>query len=172
MQAALYLIPVTLGDTDPDRVLPTYNREIIAGIRHFAVENIRSARRFLRRSNRDIDIDSLTFYTLDEHTRPEEIAAFLAPLRAGEPMGIISEAGCPAIADPGADLVAIAQREGLPVVPTRRTIIDIVVSDGQRVQRTKFCLHRLLACRWRRAGTKDTTNRTTRLTKRTKLKFS
>lgn len=117
MQAALYLIPVTLGDTDPDRVLPTYNREIIAGIRHFAVENIRSARRFLRRSNRDIDIDSLTFYALDEHTRLEEIAAFLAPLRAGEPMGIISEAGCPAIADPGADLVAIAQREGLPVVP-------------------------------------------------------
>jgi len=117
MQAALYLIPVTLGDTNPDRVLPTYNREIIAGIRHFAVENIRSARRFLRRSNRDIDIDSLTFYTLDEHTHLEEIAAFLAPLRAGEPMGIISEAGCPAIADPGADLVAIAQREGLPVVP-------------------------------------------------------
>lgn len=117
MQAALYLIPVTLGDTEPDRVLPAYNREVIAGIRYFAVENIRSARRFLRRSNHDIDIDSLTFYTLDEHTRPEEIATFLTPLRAGEPMGVISEAGCPAIADPGADLVAIAQREGLPVVP-------------------------------------------------------
>ena len=117
MQAALYLIPVTLGDTDIDRVLPNHNRTIIAGISHYVVENIRSARRFLRKSNPDIVIDDLTFYTLDEHTRPEEIASFLAPLRDGKPVGIISEAGCPAIADPGADLVAIAQREGLPVVP-------------------------------------------------------
>lgn len=117
MQAALYLIPVTLGDTEIDRVLPSHNRNIIAGISHYVVENIRSARRFLRRSNPDIVIDNLTFYTLDEHTRPEEIASFLAPLREGKPVGVISEAGCPAIADPGADLVAIAQREGLKVVP-------------------------------------------------------
>ena len=117
MQAALYLIPVTLGDTEIDRVLPNHNRTIIASISHYVVENIRSARRFLRRSNPDIVIDDLTFYTLDEHTRPEEIASFLAPLREGKPMGVISEAGCPAIADPGADLVAIAQRENLPVVP-------------------------------------------------------
>ena len=117
MQAALYLVPVTLGDTEIDRVLPNHNRTIIAGISHYVVENIRSARRFLRRSNPDIVIDDLTFYTLDEHTRPEEIASFLAPLREGKPMGVISEAGCPAIADPGADLVAIAQRENLPVVP-------------------------------------------------------
>ncbi len=117
MQSALYLIPVTLGDTTIDRVLPEYNRQIIAGISHFVVENIRSARRFLRRSNPDIIIDNLTFYTLDEHTRIEDISTLLTPLREGKPMGIISEAGCPAIADPGADLVAIAQREGLPVVP-------------------------------------------------------
>ncbi len=117
MQAALYLIPVTLGETAIDRVLPEYNRQVIAGIRHYIVENIRSARRFLRHSNPDIIIDELTFTVLDEHTRIEEIASMLAPLRAGEPVGVISEAGCPAIADPGADLVAIAQREGLPVIP-------------------------------------------------------
>lgn len=117
MQSALYLIPVTLGDTAIERVLPEYNRQIIAGISHFVVENIRSARRFLRCSNPDIIIDNLTFYTLDEHTRIEDISTLLTPLREGKPMGIISEAGCPAIADPGADLVAIAQREGLPVVP-------------------------------------------------------
>lgn len=117
MQAALYLIPVTLGDTEINRVLPDHNRQVIANIKHFAVENIRSARRFLRRSNPDIVIDDLTFYTLDEHTRAEEVSSFLAPLRQGLPMGVISEAGCPAIADPGADLVAIAQSEGLPVVP-------------------------------------------------------
>lgn len=117
MQAALYLIPVTLGDTAIERVLPDYNREIIAQIKYFVVENIRSARRFLRRSNPDIVIDELTFYTLDEHTRAEEISAFLTPLREGNPIGVISEAGCPAIADPGADLVAIAQTENMPVVP-------------------------------------------------------
>lgn len=117
MQTALYLIPVTLGDTSIERVLPEYNREIIAGIKHFVVENIRSARRFLRRSNPDIVIDELHFSTLDEHTRVEEIASMLTPLREGHPVGVISEAGCPAIADPGADLVAIAQREGLPVIP-------------------------------------------------------
>ncbi len=117
MQTALYLIPVTLGDTTIDRVLPNYNREIIAGIKHFVVENIRSARRFLRRSNPDIIIDELSFYTLDEHTRLEEVSTLLNPLRQGESIGIISEAGCPAIADPGADLVAVAQQEGFNVVP-------------------------------------------------------
>lgn len=115
--AALYLIPVTLGDTPIDRVLPSYNREIISGISHFVVENVRTARRFLKKSNPDINIDLLTFYTLNQHTRPEEVSGYLAPLAAGSSVGIISEAGCPAIADPGADVVAIAQRTGYKVVP-------------------------------------------------------
>ena len=72
--AALYLIPVTLGDTPVDRVLPAYNNTIISGISHFIVENIRTARRFLKKSNPEINIDSLTFYTLNGHTRPEEVS--------------------------------------------------------------------------------------------------
>ena len=115
--AALYLIPVTLGDTPVDRVLPAYNNTIISGISHFIVENIRTARRFLKKSNPEINIDSLTFYTLNGHTRPEEVSDYLTPLAAGFSVGIISEAGCPAIADPGADVVAIAQRAGYKVVP-------------------------------------------------------
>ncbi len=114
---ALYLIPVTLGETPHERVLPAYNREVIAGIRHFIVENVRTARRFLKRCDPATDIDALTFYTLDRHTPVEDIAGYLAPLAAGESVGIISEAGCPAIADPGADVVAIAQRKGFRVVP-------------------------------------------------------
>ena len=113
----MYLLPVTLGDTPTENVLPVYNREVADGIRHFIVEDVRSARRFLKKQNRDADIDSLTFYTLDKHTRPEEVSDYLKPLEAGEPMGVISEAGCPAVADPGADVVAIAQRKGLKVVP-------------------------------------------------------
>lgn len=117
LQAALYLIPVPLGETSIDRVLPDYNRTIIAGIKHYIVENVRTARRFLKKSNPDIVIDELTFYTLDKHTAPESISEYLLPLGNGLPMGVISEAGCPAIADPGADVVAIAQRNGYPVVP-------------------------------------------------------
>ena len=117
MQASLYLIPVPLGETELDHILPPHNHKIIGGIRHFIVENIRTARRFLKKSNPDIVIDELTFYTLNKHTSPEEVSDYLKPIEAGESIGIISEAGCPAIADPGADVVAIAQRKGYKVVP-------------------------------------------------------
>lgn len=117
MKPALYLIPVTLGNTPLDRVLPSYNTDIIRGIRHFIVEEIRTARRFLKQVDRDIDIDALTFYPMGKHADTARFAEYLAPLRRGEAVGVISEAGCPAVADPGADIVAIAQREGLPVVP-------------------------------------------------------
>ena len=108
--AALYLIPVLLGDTSVERVLPAYNREIVLGIRHFIVEDVRSARRFLKKVDKDFDIDGSTFYPLNKHTAPEEISGYLKPLEEGSSMGVISEAGCPAIADPGADVVVIAQR--------------------------------------------------------------
>ena len=115
--AALYLIPVTLGDTPLNQVLPAYNTDIILGIHHFIVEEIRTARRFLKQVCREIDIDSLTFYTIGKHADAAQFSQYLEPLRKGESVGIISEAGCPAVADPGADVVAIAQREGLHVVP-------------------------------------------------------
>lgn len=117
MTTALYLIPVTLGDTPLESVLPAYNKEIILGIKHFIVEDLRSARRFLKKVDREIDIDTLTFFTLNKHTSPGELSEYLKPLIAGNSVGIISEAGCPAIADPGADIVAIAQQKGLKVIP-------------------------------------------------------
>ena len=114
---ALYLIPSLLSDGNPADVLPTTNLSLLRNIRHYVVENVRSARRFLKKCDRDIDINAITFYELSEHTDPASVAAYLAPLEQGEPVGVISEAGCPAIADPGADLVAIAQRKGLRVKP-------------------------------------------------------
>lgn len=117
-EAALYLIPVQLSAASAiSNVLPDGNRRIIAGIRHFIVENVRSARRFLKKTDPSTDISALTFTVLDEHTDRSQVAGMLRPLENGEPMGIISEAGCPAIADPGADAVAVAQRRGLKVVP-------------------------------------------------------
>ena len=95
MDTALYLLPVTLGDTPVEKVLPSYNREIILQIRHFIVEDVRSARRFLKKVDRDINIDELTFYPLNKHTSPEAISGYLKPLQEGNSMGVISEAGCP-----------------------------------------------------------------------------
>lgn len=115
--ASLYLIPVTLGDTSLDRVLPDYNREVVGGIKHFVVENVRTARRFLKKTDPSVDIDGICFFVLNKHTAPEEIAGFIEPLQNGYPVGVISEAGCPAIADPGADIVRIAQQKGYRVVP-------------------------------------------------------
>lgn len=117
MQASLYLIPVTLGETSIEQVLPIYNKEIILQIKYFIVENIRSARRFLKKVDSNINIDKLTFYELNKHTKPEQIENYLQPMTNGFHIGIISEAGCPAIADPGSDIVAIAQRKNYKVVP-------------------------------------------------------
>ena len=113
----LYLFPVALGDTPLQNVLPSHNIDIISSIKYFIVENIRSARRFLKACNRSIDIDQLTFYTLNEHTDHASIPSMLEPMAQGHSMGIISEAGCPAIADPGADVVAIAQQRGYNIEP-------------------------------------------------------
>lgn len=113
----LYLFPVPLSDNTIAQVLPQYNIAVIKEIKYFIVENVRSARRFLKQCDRAIDIDSLTFYTLNEHTDASELPAMLRPMEEGHSMGIISEAGCPAIADPGADIVAIAQQRGYAVAP-------------------------------------------------------
>lgn len=83
MDTALYLLPVTLGDTSVETVLPAYNKEIILQIRHFIVEDVRSARRFLKKVDKGIDIDSLTFYPLNKHTSPEAISGYLKPLVHG-----------------------------------------------------------------------------------------
>ncbi|MBR4065341.1 MAG: SAM-dependent methyltransferase [Bacteroidaceae bacterium] len=140
METALYLLPVTLGDTPLDNVLPRYNKEVIMGIRHFIVEDVRSARRFLRSVDSQFDIDGSQFFELNKHTAPEVVAGFLKPLQEGKPMGVISEAGCPAVADPGADVVAIAQRKGLKVVPLvgPSSIILSVMASGFNGQSFAF----------------------------------
>lgn len=113
----LLLFPVPLSAQEPAKVLPAYNLELLREVKHFVVENLRSARRFLRSVSRDIVIDDLDLQELSEHTRPEEVEALLAPMEQGFDLGVISEAGCPAVADPGADLVAAASRRGYRIEP-------------------------------------------------------
>lgn len=117
MTPSLYLIPVTLGETSVAKVLPDSNLSIIQSLKYFIVEDIRSARRFLKKCDSTIDIDLLTFFELNKHTSPSAISDYLIPLTKGFSVGILSEAGCPAIADPGAAVVAIAQQKKLKVVP-------------------------------------------------------
>ena len=143
LEAGLYLIPTQLSDVSLDRVLPAHNIEVVRGIRYFVVESVRSARRFLKKCDRDIDIDSLTFNELNEHTDLKDtvaIEALLDPIGRGEAVGVISDAGCPAVADPGADLVALAQRRGYKVIPLvgPSSILMSLMASGFNGQRFAF----------------------------------
>ena len=140
IEAALYLIPVPLSDAAGDRSVPGGNVAIIRQIKHFIVENERSARRFLKACDREIDIDGLTFYPLNGHTPPEDVAAYLDPLKAGNPMGVLSEAGCPAVADPGAEVVAAAHRLRLRVIPLvgPSSVIMSLMASGMNGQSFAF----------------------------------
>lgn len=140
LETALYLIPVTLGDTPVDQVLPSYNHDVIMGIRHFIVEEIRTARRFLRQVDRTFPIDDSEFYEMGKHADAQRFATYLKALEEGHPVGVISEAGCPAVADPGADVVAIAQRKGLKVVPLvgPSSMIMAVMGSGLNGQSFAF----------------------------------
>lgn len=139
--ATLYLIPVTLGETPLEQVLPSYNKEVILSVKHFIVEEVRTARRFLKQVDRSINIDDLTFYPMGKHADASLFSKYLDVLRKGENMGIISEAGCPAVADPGADVVAIAQREGLHVVPLVGPSSILLAVMGSGFNGQSFAFH-------------------------------
>lgn len=136
----IYLIPTPIGDTEVYDVVPQGNGEVIRSLDYFIVENLRSARRFLSKAGIGKPIDSLRFAELNEHTRPEELDAILKPVLDGCDAGIVSEAGVPAVADPGADVVALAHRHGIEVVPLvgPSSIILAVMASGLNGQSFAF----------------------------------
>ncbi len=113
----LFLLPCPLGDTPAEQVLPPQVVSVARRLRHFVVEEAKTTRQFLAALKHEQPIQSLHFATLNEHTPASELPALLQPLLAGEDVGIVSEAGCPGVADPGAQLVALAHRHGVRVVP-------------------------------------------------------
>jgi 16S rRNA (cytidine1402-2'-O)-methyltransferase len=129
-----------LGDTTIERVLPPDLTGIISSIPVFIVENIRTARRFLKKVNQAIVIDDLTFFELNQHTDKKEISRFLEPIRQGLDIGIISEAGCPAVADPGADVVKLAHTKDIQVVPLvgPSSILMALMASGMSGQNFAF----------------------------------
>jgi 16S rRNA (cytidine1402-2'-O)-methyltransferase len=117
----LYLIPVTLGDDNIATLLPTSLPpeviKIVQTLEHFVVESEKSARQFLSAIKTTKPVRELTLNLLNEHTLDKDIAALLAPLLKGEDVGLMSDAGCPGVADPGAKLVALAHQKKIKVVP-------------------------------------------------------
>ncbi|HKJ41769.1 MAG TPA: SAM-dependent methyltransferase [Sunxiuqinia sp.] len=138
--ANLYLIPITLGESEINSVLPANNREVILSISHFVVENVRTARRFLKKAEPSIDIDSLQFFELNKHTDKNQLHTFLEPIKEGHHVGVMSEAGCPGVADPGADVVRIAHEQGIHVIPLvgPSSIILAMMASGMNGQNFAF----------------------------------
>jgi len=138
--AKLYLIPNLLSDSPWQQVLPAFNAEIINSISYFIVEDIRNARRFLKKVNRDINIDDLTFMELNKHTPDLQKNSYLDFVRQGKDMGIISEAGCPGVADPGAEIVKLAHRRNITVVPLvgPSSILLALMASGMNGQNFAF----------------------------------
>jgi 16S rRNA (cytidine1402-2'-O)-methyltransferase len=116
-KGTLYLIPSFLGETPADTVFPAVNRTIIQQITYYIVEEIRTARRFLKKICPEIEIDKLTFIAYNEHTNFTESVSFIEPLLNGFDVGIISEAGTPCVADPGSLIVRLAHESGIRIVP-------------------------------------------------------
>ena len=115
--AKLFLVPTVLSEVSWQHVLPAGIFQIITNTKYFIVENLRTARRFIKQVNRDVNIDECTFFELNKYTSVNDIPTFLKPLENGFDVAVISEAGCPGVADLGADEVKIAHQKGLNVVP-------------------------------------------------------
>jgi 16S rRNA (cytidine1402-2'-O)-methyltransferase len=138
--AKLYLLPSLMGDNDVSDVLPEKNRKLIKQLQHFIVEDLRTARRFLKRVDKTINIDTLNFHLLNEHTTPKEASLLIKPLLEGNNIGLMSDAGCPGVADPGADIVALAHKNGIVVVPLvgPSSILLSVMASGMNGQNFAF----------------------------------
>ena len=140
MAGRIYLIPVTLGGDDYSRVIPENTIELTKQLRYFIVEDIRSSRRYLRLIDKKFPIDESNFDVLNEHTRDNEIELFLEPAYKGYDIGIMSEAGLPCIADPGAKIVLLAHGKGIDVVPLSgpSSIILALIASGLSGQSFTF----------------------------------
>ena len=140
MKGKLYLIPVTLGGKDYEAVIPGKVLEITRNLRFFIVEEIRSSRRYLRLIDPSFPLNETWFGVLNEHTERNDISHLLQPAIEGNDIGLMSEAGLPCIADPGALLVAEAHRKKIQVIPLSgpSSIIMALISSGFNGQSFTF----------------------------------
>ncbi|MCT4580298.1 MAG: SAM-dependent methyltransferase [Flavobacteriales bacterium] len=140
MKGTVYMLPMTLGDSSIESVIPQEVQERIKTLKYFIVENIKTTRRYLKKIDQSIDIDELTFFELNKHTDHSEIADFIVPALNGNDIGMISEAGCPGIADPGSEIARIAHLKGIVVKPLvgPSSILMALISSGMNGQEFSF----------------------------------
>lgn len=137
----LFLIPVPLGCTPLEAILPNQVSECAKHLKHFVAENAKSARAFLKSLPSETPLQEIEINELNEHTPPAQLPALLAPLHAGIDLGLISEAGCPAVADPGANLVALAHEEGIQVNPLTGPSSILLALMGSGLSGQNFAFH-------------------------------
>ncbi len=136
----LYLVPSPLGDYEPGRVIPAPVLELLGSVGIYVVEELRTVRRYLSKAGLRGRIDSLEFHELNEHTDAATVESYLELFRRGD-VALISEAGLPAVADPGAQLVALCQRHGIQVVPFvgPSSLMLALMASGLNGQAFEFC---------------------------------
>lgn len=141
MKGKLYLIPSPLGDNDPAEVIPGHVLDSLNDFRTFVVEEVRTARRYLSRAGLKGHIGELDFHELNEHTDQATVEGYLALFENGNDVALISEAGLPAVADPGAQLVALAHQNGIEVVPAvgPSSLMLALMASGLNGQSFAFC---------------------------------
>lgn len=140
MAGKLILIPTTLGDENPYNVLPRDIFPVIQSVSHFFVEDVRTARRFIKKIDPERNIDSLEFFEINKRTRYTDLSEFFAQHASEHDFGVISEAGCPGVADPGADVVRIAHQRGITVKPIvgPSSILLSLMASGMNGQQFAF----------------------------------
>jgi len=139
--STLYLIPTPIADAPPEFALPAGTLEVLQYLDIFVVENAKTARAVLKLVRYPRPIQSVQMLTLSEHTRSEEMQALLAPLLAGSDVGLMSEAGCPGVADPGAALVRLAHQHGIRVVPLVGPSALLLALMGSGMNGQRFAFH-------------------------------
>lgn len=140
LNGKLYLIPVMLGDNEPKDVLPEQVARTISFIDHYVVENSKVARKFIKAIYPEKQQSTLTLFELNKHTDNKEINSFLQPILEGKNLGLMSDAGCPGIADPGAAIVKLAHEKGIQVVPLvgPSSILLAMMASGMNGQSFTF----------------------------------
>ncbi len=137
----LYLIPVTLGEIAPLEVLPISIKRVVEQTNEYIVENEKSARHFIKKISAGKSQNTLILHQLNKFTQPGEIPEFLQACREGRPVGIISEAGCPGVADPGSEVVRLAHAEGIRVVPLVGPSSILLALMGSGLNGQQFSFH-------------------------------
>lgn len=139
-QGSLYLIPTRLGDNAPLEVLPISVKKIIEKVDDYIVENEKTARRFIKKISSNKPQSALNIHILNKYTQEGELPSFLKACSEGRPVGLLSEAGCPGIADPGADIVKIAHEKDIRVIPLvgPSSILLALMSSGMNGQSFTF----------------------------------